>query len=268
MNPRILLLVALATPTFAHRQWLLPSSTVLSSTNGWVTVDAAVSNELFYFDHVPLRLTNLFITGPDGATVKAENPATGKYRSTFDIHLEQPGTYRIAMINNSMFANWTENGQPKTWRGSEQAFKTEVPANAEGLKVSRMNGRVETFVTAGKPTSKALQPTGAGLELVPITHPNDLVVGEAARFQLVRDGKPASDLEVTLIPGGIRYRDQLNEMKVKTDAQGNFSVTFKSPGMYWINATVGGGPGGGGPGRGAPGGDRASYTATIEVMPQ
>ena len=39
----------------AHRQWMLPSSTVLSGSDPWVTVDAAVSNELFYFDHVPMR---------------------------------------------------------------------------------------------------------------------------------------------------------------------------------------------------------------------
>jgi len=122
---------------------------------------------------------------------------------------------------------------------------------------------------------------------VPVTHPNDLFAGEPASFQLLQDGKPASNMEVSLIPGGIRYRDQLNEMKVKTDEQGKFTATFPAPGMYWMNATTGGGrPGGaegpgGGPratnGGGRPGprgpmrfptGDRASYTATIEVLPQ
>ena len=49
---RVLILAALAPSLFAHRQWVLPSSTVLSAADPWVTVDAAVSNELFYFDHV------------------------------------------------------------------------------------------------------------------------------------------------------------------------------------------------------------------------
>jgi hypothetical protein len=52
---------------------MLPSSTVLS-TDGWITVDAAVSNELFYFDHVPLRLQSLMITGPDGAASRRRTP--------------------------------------------------------------------------------------------------------------------------------------------------------------------------------------------------
>jgi uncharacterized GH25 family protein len=248
----------------AHRQWLLPSSTVLSTSNGWVTVDAAVSNELFYFDHVPLRVTNLVVTAPDGTAAKVENAATGKYRTTFDLQLSQQGTYRIAIVNNTVFASWNENGSPKNWRGTAEAFAREVPAKAEGLKVSKMNGRVETFVTSGK----ALEPTGTGLELVPVTHPNDLVAGEPASFKLVLNGKPAAGLEVSVVPGGIRYRDQLQDMKCKTDAEGKFTVTFKAPGMHWINATTGGGPGGGGPGRGVPAGDRASYTATLEVMPQ
>ena len=263
-------MAALAPSLFAHRQWLLPSSTVLSAADPWVTVDAAVSNELFYFDHVPLRLGNLAITAPDGSTATAENLATGKYRSTFDVHLRQKGTYRIALVNQTVFATWTENGQPKTWRGTAEAFAKEVPAGAEGLKRSTMASRVEAFVTSGKPTKEALRATGKGLELVALTHPNDLVAGEAATFQLLLDGKPAAGLEVAMIPGGIRYRDQLQEKKAKTDGEGKFVAKFDTPGMWWINATTGGGrgPGGaGGPGR-MPAGDRASYTATLEVMPQ
>ena len=93
--------IALALPLSAqaHKTWLLPSETVLSAEDPWITVDAAVSNDLFYFNHVPLRLESLAITGPDGSAVNAENNATGKYRSTFDVHLTTPGTYRIAVVN-------------------------------------------------------------------------------------------------------------------------------------------------------------------------
>lgn len=274
-------LVILPTRLQAHRQWMLPSSTVLSASDPWVTIDAAVSNELFYFDHVPMRTAGLTIVAPDGGRVQPENVATGKYRSTFDVHLTQPGTYKIANVNNSVFANWEENGTAKTWRGTPEAFAKEVPANAKGLQTSRMNSRVEVFVTSGKPTRKALEPTGIGLELAPVTHPNDLVAGEAATFQLLMDGKPAANLEVTMIPGGIRYRDQLGDIKATTNAEGKVTFTPKEPGMYWLNATIGGGRPQGGPGAGAPAtstagsppparmpaGNRASYAATVEVLP-
>ena len=101
----IALFASLPGTSYAHRQWMLPSSTVLSNTDAWVTVDAAVSNGLFYFDHVPMRLANLRITGPDGLERKAENPATGKYRSTFDVHLNGAGTYKIAAVQSTVFAD-------------------------------------------------------------------------------------------------------------------------------------------------------------------
>lgn len=250
----------------AHRMWLLPSSTVLSGNDPWITVDAAVSNELFYFDHVPLRLSNLTITGPDGAPIQPQNPSTGKYRSTFDVKLAQPGTYRIAVANNTVFAAWEENGQPKSWRGPADAFLREAPEAARSGRIARMSSRVEVFATSGKPTTRALAPTGEGLELVPVTHPNDLVAGEEATFRLLLNGKPAADLEVTVIPGGIRYRDKLDEIKVRTGGDGAFTVKWKAPGMYWLNATTGAPPAGQGPR--PPRGDRSSYTATLEVLPQ
>ncbi len=291
--------VAIAVPALlqAHRQWMLPSSTILSKADSWITVDAAVSNELFYFDHVPMRLASIVITGPGGETLEPQNASTGKYRSTFDVHLAKLGTYKIASVSNMTFAAWKENGAQKTWRGEEAALKTEVPQGAEDLTVTRVNNRIEVFATAGQPDTKALATTGVGLELVPVTHPNDLVDGEAATFQFVYNGKPAAGLEVAVIPGGIRYRDQLHEQKIVTGPDGKFSVTFPEPGMYWLNASVGGGRGPGGPGgpgasgaarpAGAPGGPRASggpggpggrgaaptqsranYVATLEVMPQ
>src|SRR3954465_15253003 len=86
----------------AHRVWMLPSATVLSGDDVWITVDAAVSNDLFYFEHFPLRIANLggpsaevpgmrgragqlTITAPDGSNVPHSNGATGRYRSTFDV---------------------------------------------------------------------------------------------------------------------------------------------------------------------------------------
>ncbi|CAG9176760.1 hypothetical protein LMG23992_03327 [Cupriavidus laharis] len=248
----------------AHRQWLLPSATVLSGNDTWVTVDAAVSNDLFYFEHVPLRLDNLVVTGPDGSAVKAENASTGRYRSTFDLHLTQPGTYRVAVVNQGLFASYKENGQTKRWRGTADTFAKEVPANAQDLQVTQAEGRVESFVTNGKPSSQGLATSGRGLELAPITHPNDLVAGDTASFRLLLDGKPASNLKVAVVPGGIRYRDQLQEFSATTDGDGKFSVKWPAPGMYWMEAEV----------RDdktsvkAAKTRRATYAVTVEVLPQ
>lgn len=247
----------------AHKAWLLPSATV-STTDQWITVDAAVSNDLFYFNHVPMRLDALSVTAPDGSRIQPQNDHTGKYRTTFDVHLNQSGTYKLAVANSGLNATYEDNGQRKRWRGTADRFAREVPSTAKNLQVSEAQTRVETFVTAGKPTDTALKPTNAGLELLPVTHPNDLYEGEPAQFKFLLDGKPAAQLGVTIIAGGTRYRDQPNEIQLKTGADGSISVTWPKPGMYWLEAEWQ---------------DqktsipqakerRASYIATFEVLPQ
>ena len=75
-------LAAMATvPASAHRQWMMPSATVLSGDDVWVTVDAAVSNDLFYFEHQPLRLDAVKAWAPDGTAATIENRA-GDFRTS------------------------------------------------------------------------------------------------------------------------------------------------------------------------------------------
>ena len=77
------------------------------------------------------------------------------------------------------------------------------------------------------------------------------------------DGQPAAGLAVEIVPGGIRYRDKLNDSKATTDEFGTFSVTWPGPGFYWMSASVR---------------DdkskiknaqrRNSYSTTVEVLPE
>ena len=280
--------VALTLPlaAHAHRAWFVPSATILSGDGAWVTVDAAISNELFYPDHRAMRVDGVVITTPDGTTEPLKNASTGQYRSVFDVELAKPGTYKIGTASNSVMASWTENGEVKRFRGSADDFAKQVPAGAADLKTIKSFNRNETFVTRGAPTDTVLKPTGKGLELVPVTHPNDVVATEAATFKFLIDGKPAADLEVSIVPGASRYRATPGEIKVKTGPDGAAKFTLPEAGMYWLNASVRtgetgrgpGGPGMGGPGGGAPGGQpqaptalagngfSASYTATFEAQ--
>jgi uncharacterized GH25 family protein len=264
----LVLALAAATASFsaaAHKMWLLPSGTTFSGAEPWLTVDAAVSNDLFYFDHVPLRLDELTITAPDGRTVQAQNSGTGKYRSVFDVELKQEGTYRVAIASSSLMASWEDKGgERKRWRGTPAEFAAKVPKDARNLQVGQNAMRVETFATRGAPTTTALKPTGVGLELVPVTHPNDLFAGEAASFRLVLDGRPAANVEVSVIRGDTRYRNAQEEIKVRTDAEGAFSVTWPQAGMYWLNASAEDGKTSLAQAKQR----RMNYVATLEVLPQ
>jgi uncharacterized GH25 family protein len=268
---RTLIALALAGAAFgaqAHKPWMLPSSTLVESDKeAWVTVDAAISEGLFDVDHVPLKLDGLAITGPDGASVQPENVANGKLRNTFDVKMAKPGTYRIALVTQSALASWKVNGETKRWRGTEAALAQEVPANAEDLKVSRTTSRLETFVTANTPSDAVLKPTGTGLELVPVTHPNDLRAGEKATWRFLLDGKPAANQAFSLIPGGVRYRGTLGEIRHVTDAKGELTFTIPAAGMYLVTSSW--------PAQAREPGQppqmparRVTYAATVAVLPQ
>lgn len=254
-------------PASAHRQWMLPSSTVLSGDDVWVTVDAAVSNDLFYFEHQPLRLDAVKAWAPDGTEAAIENKATGRYRSTFDVHLTQKGTWRIASVSDGLMGSYDLGGKTERLpRGTTTANLAErLPAGATNVKTAESSNRNEIFVTVGEPTTTLFKPTGKGIELAPVTHPNDLIAGEAASFQFLLDGKPAAGLTVTVIPGGIRYRNDLGEMNLKTDAQGKVDVNWTEPGMYWLNVTTPQAERAEGAGE-PPLQRRASYVTTLEVL--
>ena len=234
------LAAALAAPLSAqaHRAWLAPTSTSLSGTDAWVGFDAGMSNGVFIPDHAAMRLDNLVVTAPDGSTLQPEHMMQGQYRSTFDVHLTQNGTYKIANVGSGLTASYMLGGERKRWRGPASDFPAALPAGATEVQARRNNSRVETFVTLNAPNETVFQTTGEGLELVPVTHPNDLAAGEPATFKFMRDGQPAADLEVTVARGGLRYRDAPEEMTVRTGADGAFTVTWPEAGMYWMNAAV------------------------------
>ncbi|WP_137752513.1 DUF4198 domain-containing protein [Sphingopyxis sp. L1A2A] len=258
----------MAAPASAHRQWMMPSSTVVSGDDVWVTVDAAVSNDLFYFEHQPLRLDAMKAWAPDGTEAAIENKSTGRYRSTFDVHLTQKGTWRIASVADMLMGSYDLNGKTERLpRGTTAANLAErVPAGATNVKTAEANNRNEIFVTVGEPTTTLFKPTGKGIELVPVTHPNDLIAGEAATFQFLFDGKPTAGLPVTVIHGGIRYRDQLGQMDLTTGADGKVEVTWAEPGMYWLNVTTPQVESEEGEGAPPPLARRASYVTTLEVL--
>lgn len=273
MRVQLMLLSAVAatlvsTSAQAHRAWLEPSATVLSGDDAVVTVDAAISNTLFHPDHVAMSVEGIDVIGPNGEPVAMINAAKGRYRSVFDVELAQQGTYKIASASGGLRATWRDaEGNRKRWPGrgqqaDESEFADAVPAHADDLTVSRGWRRVETFVTVGAPTEQALQPDNAGLELVPVTHPNDLYATETATFTLLIDGEPASGAQVEVVPGGMRYRNNQQTITATANEEGNIDITWPEAGMYFLEASYQD--------------DKAaqpatvrtgSYSATFEVLP-
>ncbi|WP_326523598.1 DUF4198 domain-containing protein [Sphingomonas sp.] len=258
------LVAAVAAPAAlqAHRMWLMPSITVVSGEDDWVTFDAAASTNVFESDHQPLRVQPE-VAQPDGSAGKAENFATGRYRSTFDVHLTQKGTWKVYLANGGVMGSYTLNGKEERLPRGTTADKlaTAIPAGATDVKLTESDNRYVVYVTSGAPTDTVLKPTGKGLEASFATHPNDLVAGEPLAVTFLLDGKPATGLKVTLAKAGMRYRDATQEQELTTDAQGRVTLKWTGPGMYWLNTSATG------VSTAIPNAQkRMAYTTTLEVL--
>jgi hypothetical protein len=290
-------LLSLATPALADRLWLLPSVTSVSGNTPWVTIDAGVSNDVFVADHA-LRLDTLKIVAPDGTLAEPQTPATLHSRSVFDVKLDKPGTWKIGTVQTTVMGSFKvgnvewrvggrrgpggpgvagrpggaarPGGEGAPGGGAPGGFQprpsvatiAEIPANATDIKLTELIGQNNVFVTAGAPTTTVFQTTGKGLEMVPITHPDELASNERARFRFLVDGKPAAALKVTLIPGGARFRENDGAFDVTTGADGVAQVKWPMAGMYWMNATTTDTH----PAEPRASERRMSYTATLEVV--
>ena len=91
-------------------------------------------------------------------------------------------------------------------------------------------------MTVGAPTYDTLGATGKGLELEPVTHPNDLYTGENITFRFTIDGEAAANATLVLVKDGERYRDQTNALQLTTDKKGEVSFSVNEAGMYWLEA--------------------------------
>ncbi len=266
-------LLSLPAAVSAHRLWMLPSGTVFSGTTSWVTVDFAASNDLFYADHQPGRLEGVKVWQPDGSPGRVQNGATGRYRSVFDVQLDKAGTWKIGTEMSGVQGSFKVNGEERRVGGRggppgpdgvrrPPLTVADIPADATDVTLTDVSTRNEIFVTAGEPTRTVFKPTGKGLELDPVTHPDELVAGETARFRFLIDGRPAPGIKVTVVPGGKRYRDAEGARELTTGADGVLAIDWAAAGMYWLNATAEDAKGS------APRvtGRRMGYITTLEVM--
>lgn len=292
-----------ATAAHAHRVWILPSMTVVSGNDQWISFEAAVSNNLFFPNHRPVAIDSLEVRGPDGQPVSIQNATSGQIRTSFELQLQKQGTYVVSLKPNtggrgrggpagpavaqaaapgapaaagrggrggrgggagSLNGTYEENGQVVRWNGTPETLVSEAVAKKTNFKLTENGGRtVVAFVTAGKPTTEVLKPTGKGIEIDYVTHPNDLFTGEEATFRLLVDGKPAANAEVTVVRGDDRYRDEAGDVILRTAADGTVKIKWPQSGRYWLEAVATGT----GELHGVPSQKTFTYISTYEVLP-
>lgn len=260
-----LLLAGCAAGASAHKPWIMPNSTFVEAKDVTVTIDGAISDQLFEFDTNTMKFDGALLTDPDGTVTPLPAPVSSRFRSSVDLKLPKDGTYKVSLVTLNVMANYKLNGETKRFRGTEDGFVKEMPAGATDVAKSTTHTRIETFVSANKTSMGAFKPSGEGLEMIPLTNPTELRAGETARMRFTLDGKPMANQPFSLIPGGVRYRGVLGEIRLVTDAKGEAAITLPAANLYWLGVSYPNDQRKGPPENGA---RRYSYSATLAVLPE
>jgi hypothetical protein len=212
--------------------------------------------EIFFTPDFPIRSPgDYWVTGPAGAPAKADAVTPLKEFTAIEVSLPTEGTYRISTGDRlGRTTRWVRidgvwkmirpTGAGRPPGGGEAAAgpsrfveEAAVPPGAE-IVTAQSFSRVETYVSRGAPSREALKPTGRGLELEPVTHPNEIFAGEPFKFHLLMDGRPLPGADFKVVRGGDAYAESRYGFAGKSDAAGAAAVTLAQPGVYLLEVDV------------------------------
>lgn len=210
----------------AHMPYLLPGQFDVTSRDH-LTVQASFTEDVFAPD-VVMKSDAWQVRGPDG-TAPIANVTYLRDLAIFEVATPKPGAYRI-----SSGARLGRKG--KMFKDAAGAWEMvadgrTAPEGAETAEVQSVT-TAEVFVSKGAPSADVLAVSGEGLELRPVTHPNEIFVGAPASFELLFDGKPLAGAKVEVFRSAGLYDGKKALEAQTTDATGRFSVTAPDAGTY------------------------------------
>lgn len=211
----------------AHQPYLRPN--VFDATGrDHVTVEASFTEDVFAAE-VVMRSDFFHVVGPNGDT-----PITAvtylRDIAVFEAAVPQDGTYRLSSGPRQGRTAKMYQSADGVWKmvGEEDG---PPPPGAELVDVQSITV-ADVYVTRGAPSTEALQTTGQGLELKPVTHPNDIIAGEDAVFELLLNGRPLANAPVTVFREAGRWDGRKVEADLSTGPDGRFTLKVSGPGAY------------------------------------
>jgi hypothetical protein len=219
-------LVAAIAPAAAYTAYLMPDD--------FLPDDRSVSLQATYattFFTPGLAVgANFAVINPDGSDgfysqIEVAGQATNLRTALYD-----EGTYRFTTGEQlGQVVNMVgENG---AWR---QLGQGETPAEGAQTTTLQTVTVADVYVTLGAPTRQAVDRTIGRLSLRPVTHPNQVLVGQGFQVQAQFDGAPFANAALVLYKAGEPEGDL--DRFFTTDASGNATLTLDEPRQYIVVA--------------------------------
>gem|GEM_PF-223828 len=238
MNPltikHFLLLSLLAAPwaAQAHTPYVLPNNFAVSARSAVISVDASLTEDFFVPD-VSYGQHPFTLTAPDGSLIPIPDSAIHPLavRTVVEHKLSDAaqGTYRITAGPRigAITRSWEIEGEVKRIRDPE----VPIPAGAVLKSHSQSISVSESYISIGTINpDQTFGATGKGLEVVPVTHPGQLVAGNAFDFVIHHDGQPLANHKVDITYASIAGNN--SKYTLETDNTGKAHYVLQQPGIY------------------------------------
>lgn len=226
-----LLSVVITSPlVLAHTPYLAPAS-FESGFQGWVTLDASFA-EAFFIPEVVFDNSEFRVIDPAGRKAAPLTVERLKTRAVVEHQLKEKGTYRFStgVRYGAVFRTYELNGERKALRDPKEA----LPEGATLLDHFQSVTLAETYLTLGAPNQQALKPWNKGLEVVAVSHPNDVNDGEDFRVQVQFEGKPLAAQSVQIFPAHTGGDHEKALLDVKTDSKGFADLKLPKAATYLL----------------------------------
>ncbi len=229
-----LLLLAAAGWALAHDQWIQPAEFYVDANQ---TVTVRCGNGTIYVKSenavAPDRLALLKAAGPEGEVAVGEPRISGHFLE-MDVEVGKAGNYWVALatkprhisLSGKDFNGYLEHdGLPHVLKAREEEG---ILDRAETEEYSKY---VKTYLRAGDALSgNHDQPLGLKIEIVPLSNPYALGVGDQLPVQVLLDGEP---IEGFYLHAG--YEGQEKEpVHVYTDGEGKAAVELSAAGAWYV----------------------------------
>jgi len=235
MKPKhFLLLSLLAAPwlTHAHTPYVLPNNFEVSARSAVISVDASLTEDFFVPD-VSYGQHPFTLTAPDGSLISIPQSAIHPLaiRTVVEHKLTDAaeGTYRITAGPRigAIMRSWEIDGEVKRIRDPE----VQMPAGAVLKSHSQSISVSESYISIGAINpEQTFTATGKGLEVVPVTHPGQLVAGKAFDFVISHNGQPLAHHKVDMIYAASSANN--SKQTLETDSAGKAHYVLEQPGTY------------------------------------
>jgi hypothetical protein len=226
----------------AHTPYILPYH--FDTTKDITTIQASATEDFFIPDH---GISGDFsVTSPTGVTTPISDVTSLKEVTLAQVPLTENGTYRVtlnAKPRTSKFANidgrWLSvrparggaNTKPKE-AISDRGYVTpdELATDAKVIE-STSTRTLDTYVTKGRSSDKALAITGKGLEVKLSQNPSEIFLDQGLEFDVIFDGQPIKNQTVEIDQAG------KSPLEFKSDDKGHVKATFTQAGTYMLEVT-------------------------------